>query len=64
MARAYPGQEKQVLEFYQKNPAALQQLRAPLFEEKVVDYILERAELTDKKISKEKLMEDPEGEEF
>lgn len=64
MARAYPGQEKEVLEFYQKNPAAVQQLRAPLFEEKVVDYILERAELTDKKVSKEKLMEDPEGEDI
>ncbi len=64
MARAYPGQEREVLEFYQKNPAALQQLRAPLFEEKVVDYIVERAEVEDKKISKEKLMEDPEGEEL
>jgi len=62
MARAYPGQERQVLEFYQNNPTALQQLRAPLFEEKVVDYICERAELTEKKVSKEKLMEDPEGE--
>lgn len=61
-ARSYPGQEKEVLEFYQKNPAAMQQLRAPLFEEKVVDYILERAEVTEKKVSKEKLMEDPEGE--
>jgi len=63
MARAFPGEEKQVLEHYQKNPAALQQLRAPLFEEKVVDYIVERAEVKDKKVSKEKLMEDPEGEE-
>ena len=62
MARAYPGQEREVLEFYQKNPAALQQLRAPLFEEKVVDYIVERAEVADKKVSKEKLMEDPDGE--
>lgn len=61
-ARSYPGQEKEVLEFYQKNPAAMQQLRAPLFEEKVVDYILERAEVTEKKVSKEKLMEDPEGD--
>ena len=64
MARAYPGQEQQVLEFYQKNPAALQQLRAPLFEEKVVDYILERAEVTEETVSKEKLMEDPEGEDI
>lgn len=63
MARAYPGQEKEILEFYQKNPAAVQQIRAPLFEEKVVDYIFERAEVKDKKVSKEKLMEDPEGEE-
>lgn len=62
VARSYPGQEKEVLEFYQQNPGALQQLRAPLFEEKVVDYILERAEVKDKKVSKEKLMEDPEGE--
>ena len=62
MARQYPGQEKQVLEFYQSNPAAVQQLRAPLFEEKVVDYIFERAEVTEKTVSKEKLMEDPEGE--
>ena len=63
MARAYPGQEREVLEFYQKNPAAVQQLRAPLFEEKVVDYIFERAEVSEEKVSKEKLMEDPEGDE-
>lgn len=62
MARAYPGQEREVLEFYQKNPAAVQQLRAPLFEEKVVDYIFERAEVEEEKVSKEKLMEDPEGD--
>lgn len=61
-ARAYPGQEREVLEFYQKNPAAVQQLRAPLFEEKVVDYIFERAEIDEQTVSKEKLMEDPEGE--
>jgi trigger factor len=63
MARNYPGREREVLEFYQKNPGALEQLRAPLFEEKVVDYICERAEVKDKKVSKEKLMEDPDGEE-
>lgn len=61
-ARSYPGQEKEVLEFYQKNPAAMQQLRAPLFEEKVVDYILERADVSEKTVSKEKLLEDPEGD--
>ena len=41
-ARQYPGQERQFLEFVQKNPQALQQIRAPLFEEKVVDHILEQ----------------------
>ena len=38
--RQYPGQEQQVWEFYRKNPQALAELRAPLFEEKVVDHIL------------------------
>ena len=63
MARSYPGQEKEVLEFYQNNPAALQQLRAPIFGEKVVDYILERAEVTEKTVSKDDLMADPDGDE-
>ncbi len=53
---------QQVLQFYQQNPAAIAQIRAPLFEEKVVDYILERAEVTDKTVSKEDLLKDPEGE--
>jgi trigger factor len=53
---------KQVLEFYQRNPQAIAQIRAPLFEERVVDYILERATVTDKKVSKDELMKDPEGD--
>ena len=53
---------QQVLQFYQQNPAAIAQIRAPLFEEQVVDYILERAKVTDKKVSKEDLLKDPEGE--
>lgn len=52
-----------VLRFYQQNPGAVQQIRAPLFEEKVVDYIIERAEVKEKTVSKDKLMEEPEGEE-
>ena len=64
MARQYPGQEKQILEFYQSNPAAVQQLRAPLFEEKVVDYIFERAEVTEKTVDKEELMKDPDGDDI
>ncbi|PZQ49196.1 MAG: trigger factor [Rhodovulum sulfidophilum] len=54
-ARQYPGQERQFFEFVQKNPAALQQLRAPIFEDKVVDHIVEQAAVTEKKVSKEEL---------
>lgn len=59
-ARRYPGQEQQVLEFYQKNPQAIAQLRAPIFEEKVVDLIIEKAEMKDKKVKKDKLFEEDE----
>lgn len=57
-ARQYPGQEQQVIEFYQKNPQAIAQLRAPIYEEKVVDLIIEKSTLTDKKVSKEILFEE------
>jgi len=60
-ARRHPGQERQVAEFYQKTPAALAQLRAPLYEEKVVDYILELAKVTERKVSPEELMLQPGG---
>lgn len=50
-ARKYPGQEAQVFEFYQKNRQALESLRAPLFEEKVVDFILEMSDVKEKKVS-------------
>ena len=46
-ARNYPGQEQQVVEYYQKNPEATQQLAGPLFEDKVIDYIVELANVTD-----------------
>lgn len=46
-ARRYPGQEQQVVNFYQKNPAALAELRAPIFEEKVVDFMLELVKTKD-----------------
>jgi trigger factor len=59
-ARRFRGQEKQVFDYYRKNPDALQTLRAPIFEEKVVDYILEFAEVTDTKVSKEELLADDE----
>lgn len=54
-ARRYPGQEQQVFEFYQQNQNALAQLRAPLYEEKVVDFILEMAEVDDKEVPLEAL---------
>jgi trigger factor len=54
-ARQYPGQERRFVEFVQKNPGALQQLRAPIFEEKVVDHILSLAQITDRPVSKDEL---------
>jgi trigger factor len=50
-ARRYPGQERFVYEYYEKNPSALVELRAPIFEDKVVDYITEQANPTLKKVS-------------
>ncbi len=57
-ARQYPGQEQEVIEFYQKNPQAIAQLRAPIYEEKVVDLIIEKAKVTDKKVDKDALFEE------
>ena len=54
-ARQYPGQEREFFEFVQKNPQMQQQMRAPLFEDKVVDYVFELANTSDKEISKEDL---------
>lgn len=54
-ARQYPGHEREFFEFVQKNPQMRQQLRAPIFEDKVIDYVVELAEVTDKELSKEEL---------
>lgn len=54
-ARQYPGQERAYFEFVQKNPQMQQQLRAPIFEDKVVDHIVAGAKVTDKEVSKEDL---------
>ncbi|MFC4347709.1 trigger factor [Kordiimonas lipolytica] len=54
-ARRFPGQEAQVFEFYQKNEEARAQLRAPIFEEKVVDFVLEMADVTEKTVSRDEL---------
>ena len=55
-ARKYPGQEKQVFEYFQKDPNAMAQMKAPLYEEKVVDFILELAKVTEKKVSSEEML--------
>lgn len=54
-ARNYPGQERAYFDFIQKNPQAQQQLRAPIFEDKVVDHIVAGAKVSDKEVSKEDL---------
>jgi len=59
-ARQFPGQEQQVWEYYRKNPQAVAGLRAPIYEEKVVDFLLELAKVTDKKVSREDLLKEDE----
>ncbi|WP_026261659.1 trigger factor [Kiloniella laminariae] len=54
-ARNYPGQEQAVFEFYQKNPQAIANLRAPVFEDKVVNYIVDLAKVTEKSMSPDEL---------
>jgi trigger factor len=49
-AQQYPGQERQIIEFFQKNPQQLAGVRAPIFEDKVIDFILELAKVTDKTV--------------
>jgi trigger factor len=55
-ARAFPADGKVVFDYYRKNPQALAEVRAPLFEEKVVDYIISKVKLTDKLVSKDELL--------
>ena len=57
-ARKYPGEENKVIEFYQKNPEASNAVRAPIFEEKVVDHIISKCTIKDIKVSADKLFED------
>ena len=56
-ARQYPGQERQFFEFVQQNPQMQQQLRAPIFEDKVVDYVFELAQISEKDVTKDELKE-------
>ncbi len=61
-ARQMPGREKEVWDYYRNNANALAQLRAPIYEDKVVDFILELANVTEKKVSREDLLKDDEDE--
>ena len=57
-ARQVPGREQDIWDYYRKNPAAVAGVRAPIFEEKVVDFLTELAAVTEKTVSKEDLYKD------
>jgi trigger factor len=61
-ARQFPGREQEVWQYYRDNPQALATLRAPIFEEKVIDFLVELADVTEKKVSKEELYKEEGGE--
>jgi trigger factor len=61
-ARQVPGREQEVWEYYRKTPAAVAAIRAPIFEEKVVDFLIELATVTEKQVSREDLLKDEEDE--
>jgi trigger factor len=58
-ARMYPGQEQKIMEFYRNNPGAIEQLRAPIFEDKVVDFLCTQIKIEDKTVSREALFKEP-----
>ncbi len=62
-AMRYPGQERKVFDFFKSNHAALEQLRAPLFEDKVCDFIFSQARVEERPVPLEELMKDPDDEE-
>lgn len=62
-ARQYPGQEQFVYEYFEKTPGAVSQLRAPIFEEKVVDVLVDKTTVKDRKVSREELVKPIDGEE-
>ena len=62
-ARRYPGHEREVLDLFRKNEEAVERLRAPLYEEKTIDFILELVRVTDRTVSIEELRKDPDEDE-
>jgi trigger factor len=63
-ARSFPGQEREVYEYYERNPGAVVELRAPIFEDKVIDHVLEQAKPADRRVSVEELMKPGENPEW
>jgi|SRR5579859_2589882 len=61
-ARQFPGQERRVIEYYRNHPEAIDQIRAPMFEDKVIDFIIERAEVTERQVPVAELLKDDEEE--
>jgi len=59
-AQQVPGHEQQIWDYYRKHPEALASLRAPIFEDKVIDFLIELAEVTEKRVSREELLRDDE----
>jgi len=62
-ARRFPGQEKMVYEYFQQNPQAVAQLRAPIYEDKVIDHIAEQAKVSERKVAPDELLAPIDGEE-
>ena len=60
-AARYPGQEQQVMEFFRRTPQAAERLRGPLFEDKVIDFVVELSQVTDQQISPEELLKEPDA---
>ncbi|WP_375607650.1 MULTISPECIES: trigger factor [unclassified Bartonella] len=56
--RQYPGQEKEIMDFFRKTPEAVENLRAPIFEEKVIDHLLAQIKVIDKEVTVEELMKE------
>ena len=61
-ARKYPGQEQQVMEYFKNNPQALEQAAAPMYEDKIIDFILEMVKVTEKTATMEDLIKEIEAE--
>ena len=62
-ARRYPGQEREIIKHLQEDPQAMSQLQAPIYEDKVVDFILEMVNVTEREVTPDELLNEPEDDE-